>query len=225
MARLRRLHDVPIPRDSGHGTVAGRDPLRVAFIGDAAAVGYGTVSQQLGVAAHYARLLSRRDHRGVNWVTAHFPKFTMHRATELTSHAAFWNDLDRVVVIAGIGDAVSLMPVGTWTRSLDEMLTTMRSRLPAAATITVAEIPPLELSSSIPPCVRRLISAHIDDLNRATRTVVDRHQRARTVILSEKRVIDLSEACDTGVSGLYLAWARALLAVDSSGVNGQGESA
>ncbi len=219
-ARLRRLHDLPVPRDSARGTVTGRDPLRVAFVGDAAAVGYGTVSRQLGVAAHYARLLSRRDCRGVEWSTAHFPGFTLHGAKEFLSHAWFWREVDEVVVIAGSGDAVGLMPVATWTRLLDEMLTTMRSRLPTAATITVAQIPPLELDPGVPPCVRRLIAAHAKDLNGATRSVVDTHHGARTVVLSEQSVTDLDQACDTGFSDLYLAWARALLAAEPCAEHG-----
>jgi hypothetical protein len=218
MARLRRLKDVPVPRDSGHGTVPGPRPIRVAFIGDATAVGYGTVSQQLGVAAHFARLLSRRDQRGVEWCTASFPRFTMRSAMDIASReSSFFTGMDKVVVIAGIGDAIGLMPVMTWTRLLDEMLAALRSQLAGAASITVAEIPPLEFYSSIPPSVRRFISAHADELNRATREVVARHHRARTVRVSEEHVIDLDQPCDTGLSGLYLAWAESLLAADLGG--------
>jgi hypothetical protein len=214
VARLRRLRDVPMPRDSGHGTVPGRNPLRVAVIGDATAVGYGTVSQQLGVAAHFARLLSRRDQRGVEWSTRHFPKFTLRTAVEVASDETFFTGLDRVVIIAGIGDAIGLMPVATWSRLLDEMLITLRSRLPAAASITIAEIPPLQFYSSIPPRIRRFISEHADELNRATRTVVVRHQGARTVVFGPEHIIDLDQPGNTGLSGMYLAWAQSLLAAD-----------
>jgi hypothetical protein len=225
IARLRRLKYVPMPRDSGHGTVPGPSPIRVAFIGDATAVGYGTVSQQLGVAAHFARLLSRRDQRGVEWRTAHFPRFTMRSAMAIASRELFFTSLDKVVVIAGIGDAIGLMPVGIWTRLLDELLTALRSRLPGAASITIAEIPPLEFYSSIPPLVRRFISAHADELNHATREVVSRHHGVRTVSFSDEHIIDLDQPCDTGLSGLYLAWAQSLLAADPGGEDAAPEAA
>jgi hypothetical protein len=216
VARLRGLRDGPMPRDRGQGTVPGSDPLRVAFIGDATAVGYGTVSQQLGVAAHFARLVSRRDQRGVEWFTAHFPNFTMATAMEVASHDAFFDGMDEVVVIAGIGDAIGLMPVLTWARLLDEMLITLRSRLPVTARITIAEIPPLEFYPSIPPCLRPFISAHADELNRATRKVVARHRGARTVAFCQEHIIDVNQPGDTGLSSMYLAWAQSLLAADAS---------
>jgi hypothetical protein len=225
VARLRRLRDVPMPRDPGHGVVLGQRPVRVAFIGDATAVGYGTVSQQLGVAAHYARALSRRDRRGVEWCTAHFPRFTMRSAMAIASRQSFFTSMDRVVVIAGIGDAIGLMSVATWTRLLDEMLTALRLRLPRAASITIAEIPPLEFYSSIPPVVRGFVTAHADELNRATRTVAAGHHGVRTVGFSGEHVIDLEQPCDTGHSGLYLAWAQLLLAADPGGEDAASEGA
>ena len=215
VARLRRLRDVPMPRDSGHGMVPGQSPVRVAFIGDATAVGYGTVSQQLGVAAHYARALSRRDHRGVEWCTAHFPRFTMRSAMAVASRQSFFTSMDKFVVIAGIGDAIGLMSVATWTRLLDEMLTALRLRLPHDATITIAEIPPLEYYSSIPPRTRRLIAEHACELNRATRQVVARHEGVRTIAFGQEHVIDLQALGDTGASGLYCGWAKSLLAADA----------
>ncbi len=215
VARMRRLEDGPIPRDSGRGTVPGHSPVRVAFIGDATAVGYGTVSQQLGVAAHYARLLSRMDKRGVEWCTASFPRFTLRSALAVASRESFLTGVDRVFIIVGIGDAIGLMSVATWTRLLDEMLTALRSRLPRAASITIAEIPPLQFYSSIPPVIRRFISSHADELNRASRTVAARHHGVRTVSFSGEHVIDFEQPCDTGLSGLYLAWAQLLIATDT----------
>jgi hypothetical protein len=213
-ARVRSLRHVPMPRDEPHGRVPGGDPLRIAVIGDAAAVGYGTVSQQLGVAAHFARELSRRDGRGVEWFTAQFRQLTMAGAIEVVSDGARFERVDRVVVIAGTTDAIGLMPVDTWARLLDDMLITLRSRLPVTARILVAEIPPLEFYSSIPPRLRRFISVHARELNGVTREVVARHHGARTVAIDQKHVIDLKQPADTGVSGLYLRWAQSLLAAD-----------
>jgi hypothetical protein len=225
VGRLRRLRDVPVPRDRGSGTVPGSDPLRVAVIGEATAVGYGTVSQQLGVAAHFARSLSKRDGRGVEWSTAHFPSFTMRTAMEVTSDDVFFAGMDKVVVIAGIEDAIGLMPVATWSRLLGQMLTTLRSRLPATASITIAEIPPLELYSGIPSRIRPVISAHAGELNRATRVVVAGHRGARTVVFDHEHIVDLNRPGNTGFSCLYLAWAQSLLAADPGSESAPPEAA
>jgi len=149
----------------------------------------------------------------------------MRSAMAVTTRKSFFTNMDMVVVIAGIGDAIGLMSVATWTRLLDEMLTALRLRLPRAATITIAEIPPLEFYSSIPPVVRRFVSAHADELNRATRTVAARHRGVRTVGFSGEHVIDLEQPCDTGLSGLYLAWAQLLLAADPGGEDATPEGA
>jgi hypothetical protein len=212
--RVRALRDVPTPRDSGHGEVPGRDPLRIAVIGDATAVAYGTVSQQLGVAGHYARLLSRREQRGVEWFTALFPGYTIRTAMTVVSDGASFAGVDRVVVTAGIRDAIGLMPVHTWARLVDEILITLRSSLPGTASITVAEIPPLELYSSIPLRTRRFIAAHARELNRATREVVARHEGVRTIAFGQEHAIDLQDLGDTGASRLYRGWARSLLAAE-----------
>ncbi len=213
-ARVRNLRKVPMPRDSGHGLVPGRDPLRVTVIGDATAVGYGTVSQQLGVAAHFARQLSRRDERGVEWTTAQFRQLTLRNAHEVVADGALFERTDRVVVIAGIRDAIGLIPVAIWAELMEDLLVTIRSRLPTGASVTVAEIPPLEFYSSIPAGLRRLVAGHARDLNGATREVVARHQGARTIAFTEKHAIDLQEPGITGVSALYLAWAQTLLAAE-----------
>lgn len=213
-ARVRSLKDVPMPRDAPHGRVSGRDPLRIAVIGDATAVGYGTVSQQLGVAAHFARELSRRDERGVEWFTAQFRQLTMATAIEVVSDGARFERVDTVVVVAGTRDAIGLMPVHTWARLMDDMLITLRSRLPVTARILVAEIPPLEFYSSIPPRLRRFISVHARELNGVTRQVAARHHGVCTVAIDQEHVVDLKQPADTGVSGLYLRWAQSLLAAD-----------
>jgi hypothetical protein len=205
-----------MPRDPGHGEVPGRDPLRIAVIGDATAVAYGTVSQQLGVAGHYARLLSRREQRGVEWFTALFPGYTIRGALDVVSDGASFAGVDRVVITAGIRDAIGLLPVRTWARLVDEMLTALRSRLPATASITVAEIPPLEFYSSIPLPTRRFVAGHARELNRATREVVARHRGVRTIAFGQEHAIDLQQLGDTGASGLYCGWAQSLLAAEPS---------
>jgi hypothetical protein len=215
-ARVRSLRRVPIPRDSAHGQVPGQNPLRVAVIGDATAVGYGTVSQQLGVAAHFARQLSRRDQRGVEWRTALFPQLTIRNAPETISDAVLLDRTDKVVIIAGIRDAIGLMPVDVWAQLMDEMLVMLRSRLPVTARIMVAEIPPLEFYSSIPSRIRRFISAHARELNVVTRKVAARHRGVSTVPFNQEHVVDLKEPGEAGVSALYFGWAQALLVADGS---------
>jgi hypothetical protein len=76
------------------------------------------------------------------------------------------------------------------------------------------EIPPLGLYSGIPSRIRPFISAHADELNRATRKVVAGHQGARTVVFDQEHIIDLNQPGKTGFSSLYLAWAQSLLAAD-----------
>ncbi|MFD3444467.1 SGNH/GDSL hydrolase family protein [Microbacteriaceae bacterium 4G12] len=213
-ARVPRLQGVPLPRDDGYGMVPGPDPLKVAVIGDATAVGFGTVSQQLGVAGHFARLLGRRDRRGVEWNTAQFPEFTMRRAMEVVSDGALLRGTEKVVVIVGIRDAVGLMPLGAWSRLVDEMLATLRAQLPPTARVTVAEIPPLELYSSMPPFLRRWIAIHARDLNAETRAVVARHERVSTIAFPAEQAIDLLSLGEARVSELYLGWAQSLLAAD-----------
>ncbi len=213
--RARSLRHVPIPRDASCGRVPGRNPIRIAVVGDATAVGYGTMSQQLGVAAHFARQLSRRDERGVEWATALFPRLTIRTAAETITDDALVDRTDKFIIIVGLRDAIGLMPVNTWAQLMHEMLTTLRSRLPGTAHIMIAEIPPLKFYSSIPAQIRWTAAAHARQLNATTRHVAARHQRVCTVPLNQEHVIDLKQPGEARVSALYSTWAQLLLMADS----------
>lgn len=212
LAARQILDSSAFPTDAGHGVIDGDNPLRLIVIGEATAVGYGTVSHELGIAGQLARQLAQRSSRGVEWSTAAFPDFTVHTARAVVTDDDLLARADLVVVMLGIGDSIRVTPVRSWQRLLGFALDEVRLRLPAHATIVVAETPPIGVYPQLPRVVRALAGRQARLLDEATRLLVDTRTGCMSVEFPPDQVADLRRPDTAHASLVYRAWAQAMLA-------------
>ncbi|MCU1407673.1 MAG: hypothetical protein JWQ43_3976 [Glaciihabitans sp.] len=201
-----------IPPGDGRGEIPGPDPQRVVFVGEATALGYRTHSQDLGIAAQFARRWSQNQHVGVRWSVLPFPDLTIRTAMKAGINQEALGDVDIVVVMAGIGDVMRFTPPKTWEESITDFLTTTSAALPDNAQIFIAEIPPLGLSGDTPNLLRKMAGAHAKDLNAITRRVISKANRDVTLFpfpLEHLKDLENPDSAQAGVT--YSSWARLLV--------------
>jgi hypothetical protein len=202
-----------LSRGANAGTIPGVDTQRVLFVGEATAVGYGTHSQDLGIAAHFARQLGRSHDIGVSWSIIPFPDLTIRTSMKVLADPAVLDGVDILVVMAGIGDSIRFTPPRIWERTLQEFLTAARSRLPEHARIFVATIPPIGQSGDTPARIRKMAGAHAVELNAATDRVIAGQEGVATFPFPLDHVKDIVNPRKAHISKTYADWARMLLDV------------
>ncbi len=77
----------------------------------------------------------------------------------------------------------------------------------------VTEVPPLEISPVTPPLIAGPVGRHAEALNRSTRRVVARHDRADSVPFPAWRIPEFTAPNpeDTLYGRVYRAWAELLV--------------
>lgn len=209
----REMRRATFPRDSPTGSLPGPDPYGLAVVGEGTAVGYQTVSHDLGVAGQVAHKLSVRTGRGVFWSVQSFPDFTVRSWRAGLDAFPAWASTDVAVLALGIGDAIRFTPTPLWESLLDACITGMQERMPEGSLVLVTEVPPLEISPVTPPLIAGAVGRHADALNRSTRRVVARHERAESVPFPAWRIPEFTAPNpeDTLYGRVYRAWAELLV--------------
>jgi hypothetical protein len=209
----REMRRATFPRDSPTGSVPGPDPYGLAVVGEGTAVGYQTVSHDLGVAGQVAHKLSVRTGRGVFWSVQAFPDFTVRSWRAGLDAFPAWASTDVAVLALGIGDAIRYTPTPLWASLLDACIREAQARMPAGALVLVTEVPPLEISPVTPPLIAGPVGRHADALNRTTREVVARHPLARSVPFPAWRIPEFMAPNpeDTLYGRVYRAWAELIV--------------
>ncbi|AJW79233.1 esterase [Clavibacter michiganensis] len=209
----REMRRATFPRDSSTGSLPGPDPYGLAVVGEGTAVGYQTVSHDLGVAGQVAHKLAVRTGRGVFWSVQSFPDFTVRSWRAGLDAFPAWASTDVAVLALGIGDAIRHTPTPLWESLLDACITGMQSRMPAGALVLVTEVPPLENSPVTPSLIAGPVGRHADALNRSTRRVVARHERVESVPFPAWRIPEFTAPNpeDTLYGRVYRAWAELLV--------------
>lgn len=199
------------PRDAGSGTVEGEAPQRILVMGEATAVGFGVLSHELGMAGHFARQLSRRTARGVEWTTRPFADLTIHTAAATVRDRELLEDVDVVLLMLGVGDSIRLTPQRTWRRLLCATIDDLSRGLPEGARVLLSEVPPLKDSAGLPEPWRTIAARHGRLLNRVTAEVIASRPAVASVPFPSESVIDLGDPDSAQASRVYATWARAFL--------------
>lgn len=205
----REMRRATFPRDSPTGSQPGPDPYGLAVVGEGTAVGYQTVSHDLGIAGQVAHKLSMRTGRGVFWAAQPFPDFTVRSWRPGLDAFPAWASTDVAVIVLGIGDAIRFTPTPLWESLLDACIVGAHERMPADALVLIAEVPPLQDSPATPPLIAGAIGRHAEALNLATRRVVARHARTASVPFPTWRIPEFTapNPQDTLYGRVYRAWA------------------
>ncbi|HEV7950198.1 MAG TPA: SGNH/GDSL hydrolase family protein [Glaciihabitans sp.] len=211
VAQLHDVRNTAFPRDAGSGVILGTNPERVVVIGDFTAIGYGTVSHELGIAGHFARQLARRSGGGVEWSTEAFPDLTIRTAGAVVNNEARFARTDVVIMMIGIGDALKVTSAANWSRMLEDALAQLSAVLPIDARILIPDIPPIEVYPGIPRPIRAIVGPHAALLNRTTRTVAASHSQAVCVAFPREHIGDVSSPQNAHASAVYSSWARLMI--------------
>jgi hypothetical protein len=205
----REMRRATFPRDSPTGAQPGPDPYGLAVVGEGTAVGYQTVSHDLGIAGQVAHKLSMRTGRGVFWSAQPFPDFTVRSWRAGLDAFPAWASTDVAVIVLGIGDAIRYTPAPLWAELLDACIADAHARMPAGSLVLIAEVPPVEDSPATPSIIAGPVGRHADALNRATRDVVARHARTASVPFPSWRIPEFTAPNpeDTLYGRVYRAWA------------------
>ncbi|MCU1578207.1 MAG: hypothetical protein JWP19_411 [Rhodoglobus sp.] len=170
------------PDDEPSGRVIGPNHDRVMVIGEATAMGYGIRTHELGVAAQFARKLSARTGRGVEWSTVGLRGNRLRSAPRVCAREqAALARTDVVILITGIVDTLTLTSTATWTQNLRATLTALHRELPVDARVLIAETPPLSSLGAINALARRASTHQAKLLNDATRAIVADYPQCVTV--------------------------------------------
>jgi hypothetical protein len=209
----REMRRATFPRDSPTGSLPGPDPYGLAVVGEGTAVGYQTVSHDLGVAGQMAHKLAVRTGRGVFWSVQSFPDFTIRSWRAGLDAFPAWASTDVAVLAIGIGDAIRFTPTPLWEALLGACVLEMQARMPAGAVVLVTEVPPLEISPVTPALIAGPVGRHADALNRSTRRVLERIDRADSVPFPAWRIPEFTAPNpeDTLYGRVYRAWAELLV--------------
>jgi len=205
----REMRRATFPRDSPTGSQPGPDPYGLAVVGEGTAVGYQTVSHDLGIAGQVAHKLSVRTGRGVFWTAQPFPDFTVRSWRAGLDAYPAWASTDVAVIVLGIGDAIRYTPTPLWAALLDACIVDAHARMPADSLVLIAEVPPVEDSPATPSLLAGPVGRHAAALNQATRRVVARHERTASVPFPSWRIPEFTapNALDTLYGRVYRAWA------------------
>ncbi|MGV8876750.1 MAG: SGNH/GDSL hydrolase family protein [Rhodoglobus sp.] len=166
------IADALFPEDSPTGEVDAPDPIKMLFIGDSAASGYGVLNHGLAVVSQTARYVAREHSRGCTWVTLTDPELTSIRAATQLSNVSFEIDFDVVVVLLGPPDVLVGTAAAEWKSSLNRLISVARSGKNPHCPVVFAAVPPLHNFRAMPSFVRRILAMQTHRLNRATLVVV-----------------------------------------------------
>jgi hypothetical protein len=199
------------PTGDNGGIVPGPDLQRVIFIGEATAVGYRTHSQDLGIAAQFARQWNSRNQVGVEWSIRLFPDLTIRTAMKTPLDHEALREVSIVVLMAGIGDVMRFTRPREWRREMTDFLARITSLLSEGAQVFVAAIPPLGLSGDTPGLVRRMAGAHAMELNAITRHIAAGYPNVSLFPFPMEHLKDLEYPDSAHVGRTYSGWARQLV--------------
>lgn len=175
------------PDDNMFGTVAGPDPDRVIFMGEAGQISLGVRAHDLSLAAFFARHHHAETHRGVDWHIHPVPTARLADLPAVVDRVA--DELlgaDIVVVLVGITDALRVIPAPTWDSRLRSSVSTLVGHVSPDARILLAEIPPLGNAGSLSRPARVAAGLHGNALNKRTRAMADELPQVTAVSFPEE---------------------------------------
>lgn len=159
------------PSDRPEGEVVAPDPVRLLFIGDAAASSYGLLHHGLGVVSQTSRYVARELASGCSWTSIADVELTMAQAAN--EIATVDRDLDAVVIVLGPPDVLFGTTATEWTTALHQIIETVRRGPNPDCPVIIAAVPPMYRFRAMPRFVQRLLALQITRLNRASLAAAD----------------------------------------------------
>jgi hypothetical protein len=116
-----RRQSVPRPADAPLGQGPGPDPDRILILGNGVTLGWGVRTHDLALTGQVARELATLTGHGTDVLTLASADATIETIGGLLSGLRL-DRYDAVVVVAGMSDAVSLLPLRRWHRAVGTLL-------------------------------------------------------------------------------------------------------
>ncbi|MFP7832605.1 hypothetical protein [Marisediminicola sp. LYQ134] len=201
------------PQDEPRGVIDGPTPDRILVIGEGTAVGLGVLTFELAVAAHFARRHAAVTGRGVEWAALEVPGFRLTNAVStIDSAESALRDVDVVVIMLGITDTLLLTSRRRWREGMSATLDALLERIPAEATVLVADVSPMEKVVSISRAGRAAGGRHARALNAINRELLESRARCLRVPFPPEFLHQLWRPAgeQTRWSQLYAAWATSM---------------
>ena len=137
-----RVRQLLRPTDAPHSSVPGENPDRVLIFGAGPAVGWGVLSHDLALPGSLARELAKRTGRGAavdvvsdRWLLAHSAREELE-SLKLSSY-------DAVVIMLGVDDARTLLPLKSWRRDISALLELAQVATKPGTPVFIAGIHPI----------------------------------------------------------------------------------
>lgn len=166
-----RLTSAPGGGTSGIAPGPAGTPLRLAVLGDSTAAGCGVTGDNEAFAAGFAREIAARTRRPADWeAVGQFGATARRIRFRLVPRLG--DDLDMVVLLAGVNDVMAGRGPASWCDDLTGILTDLAHR---THRVVVAGIPPFTRFPSIPARLARYLGERADALNEVSREVCGRN--------------------------------------------------
>jgi lysophospholipase L1-like esterase len=161
----------PDARRSGafgtEGPEAGGEPVRIAVLGESTAAGCGVDGHDDGFTGHFARELSERAGRPVEWSVWGRHGATLRRIRyRLLPEVG--SGLRVAVLLAGVNDVLARRSPRDWGEDLEAVAGELAER---AEQVVVTGVPPFGEFPSLPGTLRRYLAARAAELDEVSQRV------------------------------------------------------
>lgn len=204
----RDVATAAFPTDQPEPRIDGPAELKVMFVGDVAAMGYGVLRQGMTVCTRVAESLSRELQRGVRSERMAAYDLTINRAVKQFADSP--DEIDLIVILAGVPDILLATTPDSWAASLEQLAVTLRQQHPRAKVI-VTGLPPVQDFKPIPGRLYRMLEARVRDLDAASMRVVQSRSRWHYVAFPATSPEELKVLDQLSWGTLHGAWARAIV--------------
>lgn len=155
------------------GEVAGPTPIRLLFLGDSAASGYGVLNHGLALVSQSARYVAREHGIGCSWTAITDTELTAARAAAELGKATL--DVDGVIVIVGPPDILRGTTSKEWSASFLDIVDTVQQGPRPECPVIFAAIPPMHRFQRMPNFAKRILRVQVRRLNQVTLALSNSH--------------------------------------------------
>ncbi|GAA2391850.1 SGNH/GDSL hydrolase family protein [Streptomyces glaucosporus] len=149
------------------GSEAGGEPMRIAVLGESTAAGCGVDSHDDGFAGCFARALSERSGRPVEWSVWGRHGATLRRIRyRLLPEVS--SGLRVAALLAGVNDVLTRRSPQDWGQDLEAVVGELAER---AEQVVVTGVPPFGEFPSLPGTLRRYLAARAAELDEVSQRV------------------------------------------------------
>lgn len=138
------------------GVSGSGDPARLLVIGESTVAGLGARTHELALAGQFARGLSERTGRAVEWTAIGKNGVTARRTIDELVPLLPDEKFDYILVGLGGNDVMRLSSPKKWRRDMTELLGILKERNPDAS-IFMSNCPMIKFSTAIPQPVNAIL--------------------------------------------------------------------